>query len=88
MPKDTVNLVEYIRRAFVMPFTSVAEKERIFEHLYDLPEVALHKVAGSYQQKYGETLREAVNEEWLINLNPFDDSWKTKLLERMGQIGL
>jgi len=68
------------------PFTSVQEKEAIFEQLYYMVSTGLIKVADVYREAYDETLREAVNEEWVFVL--IGQSWKDRLLERMDTLGL
>lgn len=86
MPRNVDALCDYIRRAFMYPFTGVDEKEQIFRHLALMDGVSLVAVNAKYLSDYGEGLREAVNEEWVWNL--WGENWKQNLLDRLGELGL
>lgn len=85
---DVAQFVDSYRRAVVSPFTGVSEKEDLFKAMYDAPTSVLWDINVKYWELYNETLRESINEEWVWNLNPFDMSWKDKLLQRMNDIGI
>lgn len=86
MPRNVDALCDYIRRAFMWPLTAMSEKEQIYRHLALMDGVSLVAVNAKYVAKYGESLREAVLEEWQVVL--WGEDWRQNLLDRLGELGL
>jgi len=84
-PRDNIAFCQYIRRLFMNPFTTLREKFEAFRYMALLNDLALNAVALRYLAMYHESLREAVNEEWVIAVG--EEDWKERLLDRLNAIG-
>lgn len=82
-PDSILAATEYAHECISGIFTWGQTKEECFKYLWELTDDALKGVAVMYEMRYGESLRRAVNGEWLL----FGE-WKDKLLERMADIGI